>query len=510
MAAAATLTRAAALLAAAAALASGEPNGLARRPQRGWNSWNYEQAFCPDVSPALCLNETFMVDIVDAVASSGMLAAGYDLINLSEGWPATARAPNGSLVADPVRFPHGVAWLSDYIHSRGMRFGIYLDVGNLTCAGFPGSFGHEELDVATIVAWGADYVWLDGCNFAGNASDYIAIYAHWGSLFNNSGRAIVWEASYPAYQLYTSDFDLQYAVSFSHEFRFFDDIRPQWAEIMSLVDYTIANDIQRIARPGQYPLIDMLEVGNPGLSLAESRAHFSLWAMLAQPLHAGNDVASMTAEIRDLLTNPEVLAVDQDPLVRAGWRLNATSALGVRALNGLTSSPASASAPASACTYNHTSGGYFDTARGAAGNLGQFGPGVALADAEALCCANAQCAGLSYSAAAGSGFLKADFAGPWMPSADFDGFDNLQRASNSSATEVYARLLSDASVAVLLLNRQDAAAAQVCVRWADVGLNGFAWATVRDLWRRADVGPALGGFCAQVAPHDVVMLRVQQ
>ena len=504
----AAAARAAALL-AASLLASAEPNGLARRPSMGWNSWNYEQAFCSDVSPALCLNETFMVSIADAVVSSGMLSAGYDLINLSEGWPATSRAPNGSLVADPVRFPHGVAWLSEYIHSRGLRFGIYLDVGDLTCAGFPGSFGHEELDVATIVAWGADYVWLDGCNFAGNASDYVAIYARWGSLFNNSGRAIVWEASYPAYQLYTSDAALQYAVSFSHEFRFFDDIRPQWDEIMSLVDYTVANDIQRIARPGQYPLIDMLEVGNPGLSLAESRAHFSLWAMLAQPLHAGNDVASMSDEVRDLLTNPEVLAVDQDPLVRAGWRLNATSTLGVFAAEA--AAAMAAAADGGACSFNHTSGGYFDTARGAAGNLGQFGPGVALADAEALCCANAQCAGLSFSAAAGSGFLKADFAGPWMPSADFDGYDDLQRAGNSTAaTEVYARLLSDASVAVLLLNRQAAAAAHVCVRWADVGLNGFAWATVRELWRRADVGPALGGFCAQVAPHDVVMLRVQQ
>ena len=432
-----------------------------------------------------------MVAITDAVVSSGMLASGYDIINLSEAWPATSRAANGSLVADPVRFPHGVQWLADYVHARGLRFGIYLDVGRTTCAGFPGSFGHEELDVATIVAWGADYVWLDGCNFPGNTSEYVAIYAKWGALFNNSGRAIVWENSQPAYVDATTDAELQLAVSFAHEFRFFDDIRPQFAEIMGLVDYTIANDIQRIARPGQWPLIDMLEVGNPGLSVAESRLHFSLWAMLAQPLHAGNDVTSMSAEVRGILTNAEVIAVDQDQLGRAGWRVNSTSACG-----------------AGACAWNVTRGGYFDSA---SGNVGMFGPNVALADAQALCCANLECAGFSYSASAqnGSGYLKGDFAGPWTPS-PYDGYDNLQRAKNSSSTDVYARLLSDASVAVLLLNRNAAAAAQVCVRWADVGLNSFAWATVRDLWLHADLGPALGGYCAQVEPHDVVMLRVQQ
>ena len=122
------------------------------------------------------------------------------------------------------------------------------------------------------------------------------------------------------------------------------------------------------------------------------------------------------------------------------------------------------------------------------------------------------CAGFSYGAADGSGFYKKDFQGEWSPSAAYDGYDILSRArpSNATATDVYARLLSDASVAVLLLNRNDTAAQRVCVRWGDVGLNGFARAAVRDLWQHADVGPAVGGYCASVEPHDVVMLRVQQ
>ena len=295
-----------------------EPNGLARVPQMGWNSWNYEEHFCESggLPPSRCLNETFMVAITDAVASSGMQAAGYDLINLSEAWPAPERAANGSLVADPVRFPRGVQWLSDYIQ---LRFGIYLDVGSKTCAGFPGSLGHEALDVATIAAWGADYVWLDGCNFAGNASEYLATYERWGALFDASGRDIVWENSLPAYQMLTAPADLELQSSFSHEWRFFDDIRPDWREIMTIVDYTVGNSIQRLARPGQWPLMDMLEVGNPGLSLAESRSHFSLWAMFAQPLHAGNDVSSMSADVRDILLNAEVSSVDRDPLGRAGF-----------------------------------------------------------------------------------------------------------------------------------------------------------------------------------------------
>ena len=509
-------------------LAAAEPNGLARVPQMGWNSWNYEEHFCEagGVAPSRCLNETFMVSIVDAVAgASGMAAAGYDIINLSEAWPAPERAANGSLVGDLERFPHGIAWLADYVHARGLRFGIYLDVGEKTCAGFPGSLGHEELDVATIVGWGADYVWLDGCNFPGNASEYLAIYERWGTLFNSSGRGIVWEDSLPAYSALTKPADLQLHASFSHEFRFYDDIRPDFGVILGLVDYMIENGIQEVARPGQWPLLDMLEVGNPGLSLGENRAHFALWAMLAQPLHAGNDVASMSDEVRGILTNAEVIAVDQDPLGRAGWLVaDGSGGASCGAEGGVVrrrgggggggggsgSCPA-ASPAADACAWNRTAGGYFDTARGAAGNLGQFGPNVALADAEALCCANALCAGISYSAGVmnGSGFLKRDFAGPWMPSADFDGYDDLARANNASGTSVFARLLADASVAVLLLNR-GLAAANVCAGWADVGLNEFAYARVRDLFAHADVGPAVGQFCADVPPHDVVMLRVQQ
>lgn len=254
------------------------------------------------------------------------------------------------------------------------------------------------------------------------------------------------------------------------------------------------------------------EVGNPGLSLGENRAHFALWAMLAQPLHAGNDVASMSDEVRDILTNKEVIAVDQDPLGRAGWLVSDGSTGGGGTCGtGHGRGRGSCPAAADACAWNRTAGGYFDTARGAAGNLGQFGPNVTLAGAEALCCADALCAGFSYSASVGngSGFLKRDFAGPWMPSADFDGFDDLARANNASGTNVFARQLADASVAVLLLNRGEAAAS-VCAAWADVGLNEFAYATVRDLFAHADVGPALGRFCAQVPPHDVVMVRVQQ
>lgn len=140
------------------------------------------------------------------------LWAGYTFVHLSEGWPATTRLPNGSLTWDPIRFPSGLYNLSAYLAERNLSFGIYLDVGHTTCAGFPGSYGHEAQDVATIASWGARYVWLDGCNI--DPAEYNASYTLFSSLFNASG--IYWEASWPAYD---PSVDLDYIASIAHEWR---------------------------------------------------------------------------------------------------------------------------------------------------------------------------------------------------------------------------------------------------------------------------------------------------
>ena len=475
-----------------AARVSSESNGLARIPQRGWNSWNYEQAFCPGASPGLCLNETFMVQITDAVVDSGLAAAGYDIINLSEAWPAPARAPNGSLVGDPERFPRGIAWLAAYIHQRGLRFGIYLDVGVKTCAGFPGSLGSEDLDVSTIVSWGADYVWLDGCNYSGNFTSYLALYRSWGQRFAAAPRAIVWEASLPAYDL--SKTDLEDVGSFSHEMRFFDDNRPEFSQILRILDFTVSSGVLAHSRPGQWVFMDMLEVGN-GMSDAEDRAHFSLWVILAQPLHMGNDLTSLRAATLEILGNAEVLAVAADPLGRPGQRVGP----------GVT--PPSCPSPPNASAWSHTAGGYRETCAGEAGNLGPEFKNLTLAQAQAGCCGLARCAGFSFDPLTGSGFFKADMGCQWMPGQ----FDGYARPSGAAAVdEAYARPLSNGDWALVLLNR-GGAAQQMCVAFggAPMGLNPYAATRVRDLWART-TQVAQGSYCTTVGSHDAAMLRLSQ
>ena len=380
-------------------------------------------------------------------------------------------------------------------HARGLRFGIYLDVGVRTCSGFPGSFGFEDVDVATIVSWGADYVWLDGCNYAGNYTAYLATYRAWGARFSAAPRPIVWEASLPAYDFAVTD--LEDVGSFSHEFRFFDDNRPEFSQILHILDFTVANNVLAHSRPGQWAFMDMLEVGN-GMSEAEDRAHFSLWVALAQPLHMGNDLTSLQPATLAILGNPEVLAVADDPLGRPGARVSAAPA----------PSPPPCPSPPNASAWHHTVGGYQDTCAGAAGNVGTF-TGLTLAAAQARCCALARCGGFSFNNATGSGFFKTDLACGWMPG-PYDGFTRPAAPPPPPADEAYARPLANGDWAVALLNRGDTVE-EMCVEFgsAPLLLNPYARTLVRDLWARTSQ-VAQGRWCAAVAPHDAALVRIAQ
>lgn len=381
-------------------------DGLARHPSAGWNTWNYEVNTGCDAQPNACLTEELMLQMADALVDTGMAGVGYDIVNLSEGWPATERAPNGSLIGDPVKFPHGIPWLSEQIRGKGLKFGIYLDAGLKTCAGYPGSLGHELGDIAMIASWNVSYLWLDGCNIPSSSPALEqALYANWSTWLNASGQPIIFQASIAAYNPTTTPIPFMNAIS--HEYRFFEDIRPSWSVLMEILNYTL--NVQRVdvwSRPGQHPFMDMLTVGNGNLTTSESRAHFSVWCMMAQPLHAGNDLRSMSADVRDILTNSEAIAIDRDPLCKA------------------------ASAVKNVTTVE-------------------------------------------------------------------------------SHGVVLSRLLSDASVAILLLNEGEEPL-PMCVTWDEVGLDALQGAAVRDVWRHADLGWLQPGYCATVPPHDVSMVRVQQ
>ncbi|HEY6808989.1 MAG TPA: glycoside hydrolase family 27 protein [Gemmatimonadales bacterium] len=274
-------------------------NGLARTPPMGWNSWNH---FGCDVSEQL-IRET-----ADAMAASGMRDAGYRYVVIDDCWQV-ARDKDGTLVADSARFPHGIKALAEYVHGKGLKFGIYTDAGTKTCQGRPGTLGHEEQDARTFASWGVDYVKEDWCYAAG--LDAPTQYAKFRDALARAGRPIVfsiceWGANQP----------WEWAPKTGNLWRTTDDISDSWPSMLGNLDQSAQH--AAAAGPGAWNDPDMLEVGNGGMTADEYRAHFSLWAIEAAPLIAGNDLRTMSAETKAILTNPEVVAVDQDSLGAQG------------------------------------------------------------------------------------------------------------------------------------------------------------------------------------------------
>jgi alpha-galactosidase len=270
-------------------------NGLAKTPPMGWNSWN---AFHTHI------NEKQIKAVADDMVVDGMKAAGYTYLILDDAWLAHHRNSKGQLIANPKRFPHGMKALGNYIHSKGLKFGIYESAGTHTCAGYPGSLHHEKQDAKTFAKWGVDYLKLDNC---GNQDiSYIKRYAGMAKALLATGRPIVysiceWGVKAP----------WQWAPKISNLWRTTGDIRDSWRSMMFILDQQVG--LYKYAGPGHWNDPDMLEVGNGGMTTTEYKAHFSLWAILAAPLIAGTDLRHMSAATKRILENKAVIAVDQDP-----------------------------------------------------------------------------------------------------------------------------------------------------------------------------------------------------
>ncbi len=285
-------------------------NGLARTPPMGWNSWN---KFACNVS------ETLIREAADAIVSTGMKDAGYQYVVIDDCWQVS-RDAEGNIVPDAKRFPNGMKALADYIHSKGLKFGIYSDAGTGTCQNRPGGRGYEFQDARQYAAWGVDYLKYDWCNTSTQNS--IASYSIMRDALAKSGRPIVfsiceWGSSKP--WLWAKDVGNLWRTTGDIQDKW--DIKMKWGgngvvEILDLQD-----GIEDASGPGHWNDPDMLEVGNGGMTATEYRAHFSLWCLMAAPLMAGNDIRSMTDEVRSILTNKEVIAVDQDPLGYQGRRV---------------------------------------------------------------------------------------------------------------------------------------------------------------------------------------------
>jgi alpha-galactosidase len=362
---------------------------LAPTPPMGWNSWNTFQTR---------IDEKLIESTADAMIANGMRDAGYVYVNLDDGWSTKERDSSGNLVPDPVRFPNGMKALADYLHARGFKFGIYNCAGTMTCAGYPGGRDHEEQDAKTYASWGVDYLKYDWCHSDGLKAP--EAYKKMHDALAASGRPIVfsiceWGQSKP----------WTWAKGIGQLWRSTGDIAPCWDCKLQwqtgwklLLEQNV--DLAQYAGPGHWNDPDMLEVGNGEMTHAESRAHFSLWCMLAAPLIAGNDVRNMKPEIQAILTNPHVIALDQDRLGKQGTRFRE----------------------------------------------------------------------------------------------DDDG-------------QVWVKELSDGKWGICLFNTT-AAAEQMKLNWSDLAFLGKGKYQVHDLWAGKDLGDMGTSFSAEVASHDVALLRI--
>jgi alpha-galactosidase len=272
-----------------------QQRALARTPPMGWNSWNH---FACNVS------ERLIRQTADAMVSSGMRDAGYQYVVIDDCWQLS-RDAEGTIVPDPERFPTGIAALADYVHKKGLKFGIYTDAGLKTCQGRPGTYGHEAQDARTYAAWGVDYVKVDWCY--ADTLDAPTQYAKVSQAFHAVSRPIVlsiceWGQNAP----------WRWAGGVGNLWRTTGDIEDTWSSMLDNLD--VSSQYSSAAGPGHWNDPDMLEIGNGGMTQDEYRAHFSLWAIMAAPLMAGNDLRTLDDSTKAILLNREVIAVDQDSL----------------------------------------------------------------------------------------------------------------------------------------------------------------------------------------------------
>jgi len=280
---------------------------LAPTPPMGWNSWN---KFAEKV------DDQAVRGMADAMVSSGMKDAGYVYVNIDDTWEGQ-RDARGNIQSNS-KFPDMKA-LADYVHSKGLKIGIYSSPGPKTCAGYEGSYQHEEQDAKTWAAWGIDYLKYDWCSAEKvyKPSDMPAVYKKMGDALKATGRPIVYSlCQYGLQRVW------EWGASIGGNlWRTTGDIEDKW-DSMSAIGFDKQTNLEKYAGPGHWNDPDMLEVGNGGMTNVEYQTHMGLWAMLSAPLLAGNDLRNMTPAIHDILTNKEVIAIDQDKLGDQGRRFS--------------------------------------------------------------------------------------------------------------------------------------------------------------------------------------------
>jgi len=492
-------------------------NGLGKKPQMGFNTWNHY--WCG-------IDEELIYDTIDAMVSSGLLAAGYNYINLDDCWQE-ARYANGTIIPDRKTFPNGIKPLADYAHSRGLLFGLYSDAGYYTCAGRPGSLGYETIDANTYAAWGVDYLKYDNCNTDGTSPK--VRYPVMRDALLASGRSIFysmceWGVEDPAL----------WASPVGNSWRTTGDITDSWDSMLNIIEYN--DQWADYAGPGGWNDPDMLEVGNGGMTFEEYKSHFSLWCLAKAPLLVGCDITNMSEETKFILMAPEVIAVNQDPLGVQGRKVASYAA-----------SATAANVIISTCT-------------GSDNQKWTVNSDYSIRSSEGLCLDVYNCektdgtvvevfdchigdtnaceksTNQQWNVSSPSGTIKSmmpgmdskcldvyNFVGPKVEMWTCNGGENQKWTVNTDGTitsegkcltvsdgseeptEIWAAPLYDGSTAVILFNRKPFEAS-ITAQFSLFNINGTA--VVRDLWARVNVGTFTGSYTANVPGHGVVFVKL--
>ncbi|NUQ96776.1 MAG: alpha-galactosidase [Streptomyces sp.] len=300
-------------------------NGLALTPQMGFNDWN---AYGCNVS------ESLIKSTAQAMHTDGMQAAGYQYVNIDDCWLTKSRDSSGHLVPDPAKFPDGIKGTADYVHSLGLKLGIYEDAGLQTCAGYPGSLGHETTDAQSFASWGVDYLKYDNCyagpgcslNSCPNGTETPAQtrYTAMRDALASTGRPILFSlCNWGQENVWT------WGANVGNSWRTTGDINASYSSMLSIFHSNVG--LASYAGPGHWNDPDMLEIGNGSLTTTENQSEFSLWAEMAAPLIAGTNIASASSATLATYTNTRVIAVDQDSLGRQGTMVSSSGGLDVLA-----------------------------------------------------------------------------------------------------------------------------------------------------------------------------------
>lgn len=473
----------------------------------GWMSWEMFRCNlatstdnCTDPVSTNCISEALYKGQADAMVYQGFSKSGYRSIHMDDCWEEKnpARDPEtNQLTGDKIRFSSGIASLGEYIRQKGLGFAMYTAESSLTCGGYPASQGFEDIDAKTFAAWGTTYLKVDGC---GDLNYYAEGYKKMGAALEASGADIVYSCSWPAYigsNESVKPFS-EMIMDGCNLWRNYDDIQCSWGSLSSIIDHwgDYGEEMAPYAGPGHWHDADMLIIGNGCISEDEERTQMAIWSIIASPLIMGNDMRNVSEASKDILMNADAISVSQDSLGQMGLRLTSSSqvaqqiwyrnlangdvAVGLYNKQGVLQ----VAIPGPPCsTWDHVTGGYYESCGGADGNVGTFS-GLTPEQAQDACCNDLTCAGFSYNSKTSSGFYKGNVMCGFTTSTSYEGYSKPGQIPNELKESM-----------------------DITVTFAD--LNLFGNVLVYDIWARKEIGVFQNSYTAKsVAFHGTAFLRL--